>query len=169
MALASSLAHDFDTNVTLVDADFQTHSIAQVYGLAGRHGLTDVLAGKAAVRAATHPLPGRTMAVVPAGTALADPARLARSGNLVRALEELKTFSSYVIVDLPATLHSMNGPALAQSCDAVVVVVRHGQTTRQELDRTLHLLKAANVVGVVVNRYHSSVPRWVATTLGLSS
>ena len=169
MALAASLAHDFDTNVTLVDADFHTHSIAREFGLGGRRGLTDVLAGKAPVVAATHRVPGGTMAIVPAGIAVADPARLARSGNLGPALEEIKASSSYVVVDLPATLRSMNAPALAQSCDAVVVVVRHGKTSRQDLDRTLHLLKSANVIGVVVNRHHSSVPRWLASALGLSS
>lgn len=169
MALAASLSHDFGTDVTLVDADFHTNSIAQEYGLAGSRGLAEVLTGKVPVAAATHRLPGGTMKIVPAGMALANPARLARSGTLTPAFDEMKSFSSHIVVDLPATLKSMNAPMLAQSCDAVIVVVRHGKTTRVELDRTLHLLKGANVIGVVVNRHRSNVPGWAQRALGFEA
>jgi Mrp family chromosome partitioning ATPase len=72
-----------------------------------------------------------------------------------------------VVIDLPATLHSMNAPVLAKRCDGVIVVVRAGRTSQTELERVLHLLSGANVLGVVVNRKHSFVPGWVRRTLNI--
>ena len=168
IALAACLSHDFGTNVTLVDADFHTHSVERQYGLEGLVGLAEVLTGDQTLPDVTHDVGiGSSMQVIPAGGAGGDPARLARSMRLTPAMQQMKNGSSHVILDLPATLRSMNAPALAQRCDAVIVVARNGRTTRQALDRTLHLLRDANVLGVVVNRQRSSIPRWVQQTLGL--
>ncbi|MGH2634330.1 MAG: CpsD/CapB family tyrosine-protein kinase [Tepidiformaceae bacterium] len=167
IALAASLSHDFGTNVTLVDADFHTHSVERQYGLEGQVGFAEVLAGTTVLPDATHDIVEAAMHVVPAGLVSADPARLARSDRLGPAVDQMKSGNSHVVFDLPATLHSMNAPALAQRCDAVIVVARSGRTTRQQLDRTLHLLRDANVIGVVMNRQRSSIPAWVQRTLGV--
>lgn len=166
IALAGSLSHDFGTTVTLVDADFHTHTLERQYGLDGSRGLSEVLAGVTSLGDVTHPVQQASMNVVPAGMVGTDPARLARSGRLAPAVQQLKLGSSHVILDLPATLHSLNAPALAQRCDGVIVVARHGRTTRGALDRTLHLLRDANVIGVVVNQQRSNIPRWVQRALG---
>ena len=166
IALAGSLSHDFGTTVTLVDADFHTHTLERQYGLEGASGLSEVLTGTTPLIDVTHQVNQASMNVVPAGMVQGDPARLARSGRLAPAVAQLKRGSSHVILDLPATLHSLNAPALAQRCDGVIVVARHGKTTRQSLDRTLHLLRDANVIGVVVNQQRSNIPRWVQKALG---
>ena len=168
IALASSLAADLGAQVTLVDADFHTQSLARQYGLEGKRGLTDVLAGTVPLPAAVNRFLRTPLNVVAAGTACDDGARLARSEKLSGLIEHLKALSGFVVLDLPATTESMNAPVLAQRCDGVIVVVRHGKTTRSQLDRVLHLLRDANVLGVVVNRERSSVPRWVERTLDLA-
>lgn len=167
IALASSLAHDFGTEVTLVDADLHTHSIERQYKLQDRPGLSEVLTGEVALGNAIYRLEQGSVRVLPAGKPKADPARIARSERLEPMLGELKARSAHVVLDLPSVLHSMNTPALAQRCDAVIVVVRHGRTTRAQLDRTLHLLRDANVIGVVVNRHNTNIPGWVQRVLGL--
>jgi Mrp family chromosome partitioning ATPase len=167
IALAASLSHDFGTHVTLVDADFHTHSIERQYGLEGASGFAEVLAGRVSLKEVTHNVKDASMRIVPAGMLATDPARLARSGRLGPAVHEMKLASSHIVLDLPATLHSMNAPVLAMRCDAVIVVVRHGSTTRDALDRTLRVLRDANVIGVVVNRQQSHIPVWVQRALGV--
>ena len=169
IALAASLSHDFGTQVTLVDADFRTHSLERQYGLEGLSGFAEVLEGRKSLGTVTRRLNLNTggMHVIPAGLVLADPARLARSEHLGPAIDQMKQTCSHVVLDLPATLRSMSAPALAQKCDAVIVVVRHGKTTTQQLERTLHLLRDTRVVGVVVNRQRSSIPAWVERALGM--
>lgn len=169
MALASSLARDLEKNVLLADLDFQTHSVGDDYGLAGRPGLAEVMDGTASLQGAIHVAPGSRMSVLTAGNAPVDAARVANSPRLVSIIESLKAHHAYVVFDLPATLHSMNAPVLAQRCDGVIVVVRDGHTRRQELDRVLHLLRDAPVLGVVVNRQQSAIPGWVQRVLGLEN
>jgi polysaccharide biosynthesis transport protein len=168
MALAGSLSSDFGAEVTLVDADFHTHSVGREYGLENGAGLSDVLLGGMPLREVTHRVSQTQMTVVTAGRTPSDPARIARSEHLSTLIETMKRTSRYVVIDLPATLESMNGPVLARRCDGVVVVVRAGRTLQTDLERVLHLLKDSNVLGVVVNRKASQVPQWVQHVLNLS-
>ncbi len=169
MALASGLAHDLGKEVVLADLDFKTHSVGREYGLEGKEGLSDVIAGRTTLSAVMHHHRDTPIAVITAGNAPGDPARLSNSDKLISVIESIKAQSSYVVFDLPATLHSMNAPVLAQRCDGVIVVVRDGATRKQELERVIRLLKDTNVLGVVVNRQKSSIPQWVQRGLGLSA
>lgn len=167
IALAASLSRDFEADVTLVDADFHTHSVGREYGLQGEYGLSEVLAGELPLQEVTHRVSQARMSVVTAGATKSDPARMARSEHLTTLIDNMKEANEYVVIDLPATLHSMNAPVLAKRCDGVVVVVRAGHTTQADLERVLHLLKDSTVLGIVVNRKHSAVPSWVRRTLNL--
>lgn len=167
IGLAASLSEDFATDVTLVDADFHTHSVGREYGLQGVDGLSEVLAGTMPLESVTHRVSRARMSVIAAGNIPADPARMARSEQLTTLIDNMKRASEYVVIDLPATLHSMNAPVLAKRCDGVIVVVRAGRTTKQDLDRVLHLLRDSNVLGVVVNRKQSSVPGWIQRSLNI--
>ncbi len=166
IGLAASLASDFNADVTLVDSDFHTTSIANEYGLDTDAGLTDVLTGREDLKNVSHRVNAH-ITVIPAGQTKSDPARSARSQNLVTLIENMKKASRFVVIDLPATLHSMNAPVLAQRCDGVIIVVRAGRTSRRDLERSLELLKDSNVLGIVVNRRKSAVPRWIEDALNL--
>jgi capsular exopolysaccharide synthesis family protein len=167
IALAASLSQDFEAEVTLLDADFHTHSVGREYGLQGEDGLAEVINGTLPIQSVTHRIAKARMSVVTAGKANEDPARMARSENLSSLIENMKRSNEYVVIDLPAVMHSMNAPILAKRCDAVIVVVRAGHTQQADLERVLALLKDSNVLGVVVNRHHSNIPAWVRRTLNL--
>ena len=167
ISLASCLAHDFNAQVMLVDADFHTHSIGKEYGLEDRPGLSDVLAGSVTLPAVANRFRQAPLTVVTAGRARMDPAWMARSEQLVTTIDQMKKMNGFVVLDLPATLKSMNAPILASRCDGVIVVVRAGQTSHRDLERVMELLQDANVIGVVLNRQRSSVPAWVDRLLAL--
>lgn len=167
IALASSLAEDFGQEVTLADADFPTHSIGRQYGIEQNPGLAEVLRGTSMLESVRHRIRPAAMSVVPAGRVSTDPTRLARSEQLAELVETMKSTSRFVVFDLPATLHSMSAPVLAQRCDGIIVVARAGRTSRQDLERTLHLLSSARVLGVVINRHTTHVPGWAQRMLGL--
>ena len=167
MALASSLCADFGTHVTLVDADFETHSIGREYGLDGREGLAEVLSGQSELPAVTNHFTRAPLSVITAGVATVDSGRLAHSDRLPEALGQLKQKSRFVVLDLPSTLGSMNAPAIAEHCDGVIVVARARATNRRDLERTLRVLGRANVLGVVLNRRESKIPDWIERLLDL--
>ena len=169
IALASSISRDYESDVMLVDADFQTHSVGNNFGVADRDGLSEVIAGKQSLERVRQTVGATNFSVIGAGKLPDDPARLARSEHLIDLIEGMKAASRFVIIDLPATLRSMNAPVLAQRCDGVIVVVKHGETSQQDLERTLHLLRDSNVLGVVINRHRNRTPGWVERALSLRS
>ena len=169
MALAGSRAEDLGVDVTLVDADFHTHSIGEEYGLAGRRGLSEVLRGSAGPDAVSHRLPHGTLRVVPVGATLQDSARIARSQYAAEFVENMKATNQYVVFDLPTATSSTTAPVLARLLDGVIVVVRTGRTTRQELDQALQRLRGANIIGVVLNDWNTKIPRLLEHSLGLKA
>jgi Mrp family chromosome partitioning ATPase len=169
IALAGSLGTDLAARVTLLDADLLTHSIGREFGLQDSAGLTDIVAGSITLASARHPSRSPNLSVIGAGSTRLDAARVAHSPGLQSMLASIREESRFVVVDLPATLHSMTAPVLAQHCDAVIVVARAGHTTVADLDRVKRLLKDARVLGIVVNRAQSRIPGFVARALNLRS
>ena len=169
LALASSLAEDLDAEVALVDADFITHSVERIYGLAGQDGISDVLEGSASVDAVTHRMPYARLSVIPAGTAVAEQARVARSEDARALIDELKEQNRFTVMDLPAVLPTTTAAVLASLCDGVIVVVDAGRTQQRDIELTLEQLQRSNVMGVVINRWSTSVPAWAQHSLGLKA
>lgn len=167
MALAGSLSHDLGMDVILVDADFNTRSIELDYGIVRGDGLTEALRGAVQIDHIMHRLPDTSLSVVTAGMALGEAERVARSEQAAEIVRDMKERAPCVVFDLPATLHSTTATVLAGLCDGVIVLVKAGETTRAELDMTMRRLKDANVLGIVINRWHSDVPRLVEKSLAL--
>lgn len=166
IGLAATLAHDFQADVTLVDSDFHTTSVGKEFGLIGKDGLGELMLGKTKIEDVGHRV-NRFITIIPAGKTEADPARAARSHTLVSLVDSMRRSNRFVVIDLPAVLHSMNAAVLSQRCDGVVVVTRARKTSRLQLERTLQLLGDSNVVGVVLNRQRSRVPRPIQRLLNL--
>ena len=167
MGLASVLADELDGEVTLVDADFSTHSVGMEYGLYGEEGLAEVLNGSATIEAVAHPVPQTRLKIVTAGSQLRDIDRRVRTERARELIRDIKQMSGHVVLDLPAVLISSTAPVIASMCDGVIIVIRSGHTTTQEVESTLDKLGEANVLGVVLNRWSTSIPSWVEKTLGL--
>jgi polysaccharide biosynthesis transport protein len=84
---------------------------------------------------------------------LASPAMLA-------LLEQWKLEYDHIILDTPPTLSVTDAVLLSVKADAVVLVIRSGQTTKDALRRARDLLLHVNakVMGVVVNAVDLSAP-----------
>ena len=167
IGLASSLADDLGSEVTLVDADFHTHSIELEYGLSGEQGLAELLDGTASAPGVRHQVPATSLSVVTAGTRLRDAERSVRTEHAVSLVQNMRAANSHVVYDLPAVLPSSTAPVLARLCDGVIVVVRCGRTTRRDVEASFDKLKGATVLGVVLNQWETSIPGWLERVLAL--
>ncbi len=163
-AVSGTLVKHEGRGVVLVDADTHTNAIAREYGLAGHLGLTDFLAGETSLAGVTCASPSRRLSIIPAGTQPMPPVSYAQLSALIA---QLRASHDYVIVDLPGALRSTTAPPLARLCDGVMVVVRSGATTTLDLDRALQRLRDAHVLGVIVNRWRTRIPRFVEQALDL--
>lgn len=147
--------------VLLIDADLRRPSIHKTLGMGPRSGLSNVLTGSTTLEQAiarTTVLPN--LHVLPAGTPPPNPAELLASANMRDVLAELRQQYDHIVVDTPPSLSVTDAVVLSPRADAVVLVIRSGQTTKQALRRSRDILAqvSAKVVGVLLNAVDLSSP-----------
>jgi polysaccharide biosynthesis transport protein len=147
--------------VLLIDADLRRPSIHKTLGMGPRSGLSNVLTGSATLEQAitsSSALPN--LSVLPAGTPPPNPAELLASTNMRDVLEELRGQYDHIVVDTPPTLSVTDAVVLSPRADAIVLVIRSGQTTKQALRRSRDVLMQVNakVSGVLLNAVDLSSP-----------
>jgi polysaccharide biosynthesis transport protein len=146
--------------VLLIDADLRRPSIHKIMGWGPRSGLSNVLTGSATLKQTIQPSFLPNLSILPAGTPPPNPAELLASTNMRDVLEELRGQYDHIVVDTPPTLSVTDAVVLSPRADAIVLVIRSGQTTKQALRRSRDLLTQVNakVSGVLLNAVDLSSP-----------
>ncbi len=149
------------TRVLLIDADLRRPSIHKTLGMGPRAGLSNILTGaitlqEATVRSAILP----NLFVLPAGTPPPNPAELLASSEMKDVLMKLREQYDHIVVDTPPTLSVTDAVIMSTRADAVVLVIRCGQTTKQALRRARDILIQVNarVCGVLLNAVNLNSP-----------
>jgi succinoglycan biosynthesis transport protein ExoP len=147
--------------VLLIDADLRRPSIHKTLGMGPHSGLSNVLTGSTNLENAitsTKVLPN--LFVLPAGTPPPNPAELLASSNMRDVLIQLREQYDHIVIDTPPSLSVTDAVVLSPRADAVVLVIRSGQTTKQALRRSRDILTQVNakVVGVLLNAVDLSSP-----------
>ena len=147
--------------VLLIDADLRRPSIHKTLGMGPHSGLSNVLTGsttleKAITRTAILP----NLFILAAGTPPPNPAELLASSNMRDVLMQLREQYDHIVIDTPPSLSVTDAVVLSPRADAVVLVIRSGQTTKQALRRSRDILTQVNakVVGVLLNAVDLSSP-----------
>jgi hypothetical protein len=152
--LAISLAQQTDQTVLLADFDLRRPKVAAYLGLSRGPSLLDYLEGR-------EPLSGvlvnpgiPRLVVLPNDRAIANAAETLTAAKVKALVEDLKEryASRLVIFDLPPLLATDDTLGFLPSVDAVLLVVGNHQTTKSEIEQSQHLLRSANLMGVVLNR-----------------
>ena len=149
------------SRVLLIDADLRRPSVHKALSLGPRTGLSNILTGNAALEQTvvrTNLMP--TLFALPAGTPPPNPAELLASANMREILNQLREQYDHIVIDTPPTLSVTDAVVLSTSADAVVLVIRSGQTTKQALRRARDVLMRVNarVSGVLLNAADLSSP-----------
>lgn len=140
--------------ILLVDADLRRPGVHRYLKMKGNPGLSDLLAGNASFEDLVHPsVHLSNLAVLPAGITPPYPAELLASSFMRECLRRWKEQYDHVVIDTPPALTVTDAVLLSKESEAVVVVIRAGQTTKEALRRTRNLLSCVNsrTVGVVLN------------------
>jgi succinoglycan biosynthesis transport protein ExoP len=147
--------------VLLIDADLRRPSIHKTLGMGPHSGLSNVLTGSTTIeQAITHTSILPNLDVLTAGTPPPNPAELLASTNMRDLLAQLREQYDHIVVDTPPSLSVTDAVVLSPRADAVVLVIRSGQTTKQALRRSRDILTQVNakVVGVLLNAVDLSSP-----------
>src|SRR6202023_243299 len=80
--------------------------------------------------------------------------------NMRDVLTELRGQYDHIVIDTPPSLSVTDAVVLSPRADAVLLVIRSGQTTKQALRRSRDILTQVNakVVGVLLNAVDLSSP-----------
>ncbi len=161
------VAAETGRKVLLVEADLRRPRAADYLGLESAVGLSNVLAGQVAVQDILQPWGTDGLQVLPSGSVPPNPSEMLGSQAMVNLLAELRTLFDLVIIDTPPLLPVTDAAVAATLADGVVVVVRFGKTTRNQLTASLYSLEAvdARILGCVL----SMVPRKGAAATGYES
>ena len=150
--------------VVVVDADMRHPSQGRTFGLLEGAGLSDVLAGRVALREVLQdPGISANLRVLTAGRMPPNPSELLGSRTMRELLVALSELA-VVIVDAPPLLPVTDAAVLSKSVDGVLVVVNARSTKMDQVAKGLRNLRQAsgNLTGVVLNR----VPRRGADAVG---
>jgi len=139
--------------ILLVDADMRRPHIHRAFGLNSQMGLSNILTGSLNVNDAIQATVQPNLFVIPAGPIPPHPAELLSSPLMQDLLRKLRDDYDHVIVDSPPVISVTDPVLLSVQTDAVLLIIRSGQTTAAHVRRARSLLQSVNagLLGVVVN------------------
>ncbi|MFY9714068.1 MAG: CpsD/CapB family tyrosine-protein kinase, partial [Microbacterium sp.] len=145
------------SSVVLIDGDLRRPTVSKTLGLSGGAGVTDVLAGRAAVEDVAQRVPNSSLIVLTAGTIPPNPSEVLGSERMHQLLRDLAVHAT-VIVDAPPLLPVTDGAVLTHQADGALLVVSAGKTTYDVVERALGALEKVRgrMLGVVLNRVPAS-------------
>ena len=161
--LALSLARHKNSKVLLIDGDMRRYTLHQLLGCQSHPGLADYLAGKAqpteiiqrpeideGMKGTAKPMLGNVMFIA-GGNGGDKAADLSGSPRFGEFLKFASSCFDWIIVDSSPVLPVSDAVNLARSCDGVLLVARDGVTKFKIAQRAQSELKAANILGFVLN------------------
>jgi polysaccharide biosynthesis transport protein len=152
-----------DNRVLLIDGDLRRPNVHHRFGLNGRIGLTTVLTGAMRLEDAVQAVPeAPNLDILPSGPVPPFPTEMLSSDVMDKLLKRCTELYTHVIIDSPPVLSVTDGVILARDVDAVVLVVRHGKSSKHIVRRARDLLlrSGAQITGIVLNAVDLSSPEY---------
>lgn len=144
---------DAGRRVTIVEADLRKPKVTRYLGMVGGAGLTNILAGTADVDEVIQTYASATLRVIAAGPTPPNPGELLSSSHMAALVDKLREENDFVLVDAPPLLPVADSSGLAVIMDGVLLSVRYGSTTKDQLRQAARTLDrvGARPLGVILN------------------
>ncbi len=157
------LVRDPVSKVVLVDANLRHPVVHEFFGIEIGPGLTDLVAGKSALRECMRSTAYPRLSVVPAGQSTIVPMQAYGSEAFKRMIAEILATNDYLIFDAPSVLAYPETTVLAKQVDGVVFVVQAVRTKREVVVKAVDAVKkgGGEVLGVVLNRNKHFIPGFI--------
>ncbi|WP_193313012.1 polysaccharide biosynthesis tyrosine autokinase [Georgenia subflava] len=128
-------------SVCLVDARLRRPAASVVFDVDSTVGLSDVLVGDVELDTVLTEREDWSVTVLPAGYLPLDPVELLGSEAMARVIDELRSRFDIVIYDSGPLLEVSDAVVLARGLDGLVLVVRAGKVTSDELEACLGIVR----------------------------
>ncbi len=138
----------------LVDADLRKPVQHNVFGLPRGPGLSEYLIGDVAhIESIVHPTKIENLSIITAGGLPPNPSELLGSEAMSKLVKNLEREWDMVLFDSPPIVAVTDASMISGELDAIVLVVKAGQTERSAVDRALDTIKnvKAPLIGAILN------------------
>jgi len=157
-SLAIALAQSGQRTL-LVDADLRIPSISRaIFGKNVKPGLTDVLAGQAAIQDAIVDGPIENLRILTAGSNAPNPSELMSEETFAPLMDYATEHFDRIVIDTAPVLAVSDTLSIARASDLICLVVQSGKTPRGAAERAIKLLGdiGRTPAGLILNRFSLS-------------
>jgi len=139
-------------------SDLRRPTLARLFGLSSDRGLSDYLQNGTDLANLIQKTSVDKMTLLASGRSPVNPSELLGSAKMHELVLELaeRYDDRFIIFDSPPILAASEAIVLSQKVDGVVLVVRHGVSSRTQVKKIVELIGRDKIIGVVFNGYESS-------------
>ncbi len=139
--------------VVVVEADLRRPRIAEKLGLVGAVGLTTLLVGRSTLEQVLQKTSHEHLSIVTSGKTPPNPAELLQTRAMSNVIAQLREQFDVVLIDAPPLLPVTDAALIASKVDGAILVVRHGETTHDQLRGAVERLDGvgARPIAAIVN------------------
>lgn len=160
---AVAMAQNRNRRVLLMDFNFASPRLHDLFSLREDSGLTDALSDGADLHAILKDTQIENLKIATAGTRALLHGKTIDRNALDKLIDAARESFDVVILDAPPVLPCPEFAALGEYADGSVFVIRAGRTRKQVATRAKAILDQArnNLIGVVMNRQRFYIPHFI--------
>ena len=148
LALAQA---QLEAPVLIADLDLRRPVIHNMFQCDKVPGFSDFLLAARPLEECVRRIEGTNLYFLPAGTQVRNPLELLNMRQVKYTIDAFRKVFNWVILDTPPLLFSADANLLATLTDGILIVVRIGSTTYDNVIRAMQTLCENNVLGIVAN------------------
>lgn len=160
---ASTLAKRKKLDVLLIEANFRTPALEQVFPIQRNGGFAELVEGRQGIETVVQPTPQPGLFVVTSGHYESSPSAILESNRFGEVMERLHERFQFVVFDSsPANVYT-DALILGPRMDGTVFVIEADRTRIDEAQRAKRQLERAGtkMLGALLNRRKSYLPGFI--------
>jgi len=160
---ASTLAKRKKLDVLLIEANFRSPALEQVFPIRRNGGFAELIDGRQDIDQVIQETPQPNLFVVTSGHYETSPAHVLESSRLSEVLAQLHERFQFVVFDSAPVNTYTDASILAPRLDAAVIVIEADRTRVDEVQRAKRQLErsGAKLLGVLLNRRKNYLPAFL--------
>jgi Mrp family chromosome partitioning ATPase len=159
-SVAEILAKNARRPVCLVEANFRSPALPDLFGTTNHYGLTDAILQKGPIGPFAKLVNDDNLWLLSSGSLAADSPNLLTSDRLNERVAELREEFAFVIIDAPPLTRYSDALVLGQLSDGLVLVLEADSTRREAAAVAAATLRSANItiLAAVLNKRTFPIP-----------
>lgn len=166
--LAISIALNINRHVLLIDADMRMPQLHKRFGFGPVRGLSNYLAEGSLLPSLLLKTKVDKLTLLPAGPPPENPAELIGAERMSSLLSEVTNRypDRIVVIDAPPPALAAETSVLARQVDGILIVVRYGNTRREDLADLVAQVGQKKILGSIVNYIETAASRYYGYKYG---